>query len=148
MGNLAPDEFDSTDQARMIARLREALENARFICDGPIPTRLGILIEEVCELADDVVDGEEYRAELVQVAAMSLAWLGVDPSDTARPQLRAHLEGHRIVVDTPVELQMTNDGFWDGESLTLTVGPGRVPIKCMVQLPSTQTCEAGESQCG
>lgn len=48
--------------------------------DGYI-SRLDVLLEEVGELADDVLANRDYHVELVQVAAMALAWLGVEPDD-------------------------------------------------------------------
>lgn len=59
-----------------------------------------------------------------------------------RPLLDAHLEGRRIVVDTPVELHMANDGLWGGHSLTLTAGPGSARIEGTVQQEARPTSEA------
>lgn len=65
----------------MTACLKAALVFARLICDGEHPTRIAVLVEEVCELAEYLEDDgapQEANDELVQVAAMALAWLGVE----------------------------------------------------------------------
>lgn len=87
MGNLSLiHRYDSAGPERnghqweMLRHLRAALAEARAICDSKSPTRLAVLVEEFCEFADEVPRiPNRSREELVQVAAMALAWLGVDP---------------------------------------------------------------------
>ena len=79
MGNLELVHEQTTEQEELRYALHRAGRMARAICDGPEPTRLAVLVEEVCELADDIDRVPFPRDELVQVAAMALAWLGVDP---------------------------------------------------------------------
>ncbi|MHB1324016.1 MAG: hypothetical protein ACYCXZ_06700 [Coriobacteriia bacterium] len=52
---------------------KERLENSDS------PARFDVLLEEVGELARDLANGYEAHDELVQVAAMALAWLGAEP---------------------------------------------------------------------
>ena len=80
MGNITTIyQYDAMHSA-MTAALLAALGIARHICDGPNPTRMAILAEEVCELAEDLARDEcpNTSDELIQVAAMALAWLGVE----------------------------------------------------------------------
>lgn len=79
MGNLSLIQKDTDTQRTMRESLEEALFCARTICDSDEPTRIAVLVEEVCELALGVRCVPFPRDELVQVAAMALAWLGVDP---------------------------------------------------------------------
>lgn len=48
---------------------------ARVACDGGYAGPLDVLVEEIGELAEDIANGRDIRAELTQVAAMALAWL-------------------------------------------------------------------------
>ena len=64
----------------MLTKLKGADRAARAVCDGDAPCQLAVLIEEVCEVADAFDRGLDPRSELVQVAAMALAMLGVEPS--------------------------------------------------------------------
>jgi hypothetical protein len=58
----------------MLYHLHLAGQEARRLCDRGPASKLAVLVEEVAEVADDVLLGRDPDDELVQVAAMAAEW--------------------------------------------------------------------------
>jgi hypothetical protein len=91
MGNLA--DVEPRLYPALLRQVRNAGEAARLLCDSKtirgmrkVP-KIAVLMEEVGEAADAILRGENPTEELLQVAAMALAWLDVD-YDLALRRLR------------------------------------------------------------
>lgn len=72
----APEVREVLEDAVALGReakfyLEERGERSRFL----------VLLEEVGEVAEGILDGDTYDHEIVQVAAMACAWLGIEPPE-------------------------------------------------------------------
>lgn len=78
MGNLPDDP--KKNRLVVLKKASSVGATARMFCDttGHEAGRFSVLMEEVGEVADALLSGEDPTEELIQVAAMALAWLGVD----------------------------------------------------------------------
>lgn len=64
------------DHFGFLVSVFELGQRARYICEtDPTPGPMAVLVEELGEVADELIRGHDPRRELVQSAAMSLAWL-------------------------------------------------------------------------
>lgn len=77
MGNL-PEGHSHARSQQTLAGASAVGRIARDDCDKGPASRFSVLMEEVGEVADAILAGEDPTEELLQVAAMALAWLGVD----------------------------------------------------------------------
>ena len=77
-----------------LIRASDAGNLGRAACNGKNPTRFDVLIEEVGEVADAIIAGEDPDKELTQVAAMCLGWLGLDDRKIA---MLLSIGGHVIL---------------------------------------------------
>lgn len=75
MGNLKRVHNDDWTMDLVI----EAGDKARKRLEDGDLSKFDVLLEEVGELAMDLSNGHEATEELIHVAAMALAWLGVEP---------------------------------------------------------------------
>lgn len=68
---------DRKSNLNVLEEARFAGKWARECCDQPhiVTGPFDVLMEEVGELADDIINGRDIQAELTQVVAVSLAWL-------------------------------------------------------------------------
>jgi len=83
MGNLAQiAPTRPSARMRLLGLLSELETEARWQCQND-PNRASVLAEEVAEALIDAIGGKDPRTELVQVAAMVLAWLGVEPGEAS-----------------------------------------------------------------
>lgn len=101
MGSLTRDVPEDREILEdLVATGREAkldLEESGDLC------RTNVFAEEVGELAEDLLAGKDITAELVQVAAMALAWLDVDATE-AKEIIRRHSCPGRLI---PEEVEGT-----------------------------------------
>ena len=80
MGDLRQVVYDSSWSLDKAIEAGEAARGRMEESSSP-PAKSDVFLEEVGELMADLRGGFEPTEELVQVAAMALAWLGVDPDD-------------------------------------------------------------------
>ena len=78
MGNMPEDP--KMNRTVVLKKASSAGATARVFCDGSghEAGRFSVLMEEVGEVADAILAGQDPTEELIQVAAMALAWLDVD----------------------------------------------------------------------
>lgn len=78
MGNMPEDP--KKNRTVVLKKASSTGKTARFFCDtaGAQAGRFSVLMEEVGEVADAILVGQDPTEELIQVAAMALAWLDVD----------------------------------------------------------------------
>jgi hypothetical protein len=86
-------------------------DDARAMCQGAFAQHRGsyahILLEEVCEAFDDARDPHKLRAELVQVAAVAVAWIEKIDRHDPHAELRRRerngwaIEANRGTVEEP-----------------------------------------------
>ncbi len=122
-----PDAIWDEPHETMCIALKVALHSARCICDGPNPTRIAVLVEEVCEVAECVFGGLTYDAdpELLQVEAMANAWRRCDgcsgdecqngcaadqPRDSHSDELEGMDQGYDLIGQPYPELY--DEGVW------------------------------------
>jgi hypothetical protein len=64
------------DKVVELIKIERARQDAKWgVQDHDAPYWLGILVEEVGELAKDIIEHRGIYLELVQVAAVAVAWL-------------------------------------------------------------------------
>lgn len=80
MGNLRQVAYDYSWTLDKAVDAGEAARKRMEDSEGP-PCKSDVLMEEVGELMADLKNGFEAKHELIQVAAMCLAWLGIDPAE-------------------------------------------------------------------